>query len=125
MSPGLFSDVYRYANFKTREHREVLLTAALSYCLETVPLFRTSLLTRGCRAADTAMPRGPPPTIVHVAHQATYRRIDGDDYTQVRFDRPDIVVRYPSGTFSCAIECKLRAPVSNDQAARYATQLLG
>lgn len=124
MTLGLFTDVYRYANFKTRERREVLLTAALSYCLESVPLFRASILTRGCRIAAVPMPRGRSPSTVRVAHQESYRRIDDDDLSRVGFDRPDIVIQYPSGSLSCAIECKLRGIVSDGQAGRYATQLL-
>lgn len=121
---GLFTDVYRYANFKTRERREVLLTAALSFCLESVSSFRMLLLGRACRTAGVSLPPGRAPSTVHVAHQASLRRFEEDNPSRVQFDRPDILIHYPSGTFACAIECKLRDEVSNYQATRYATQLL-
>jgi hypothetical protein len=124
MSDGLFSDVYRHANYKTREPREVVLTAALSYCLEMIPNFRTELLRTACRSAGISMPRGPVPALVHLAHQRSYRRPGGAQDSQAGFDRPDVVVEYPNGSLVCAIECKLRDIITDHQAARYSRQLL-
>ncbi|WP_437625573.1 hypothetical protein [Sorangium sp. So ce1151] len=124
MSDGLFNDIYRHANYKTREPREVVLTAALSYCLEMVPMFRTELLRTACSSAGVSMPRGPVPALVHLAHQRTYRRSDGTQDSSCGFDRPDVVVEYPNGSLVCAIECKLRAIITEQQAARYSMQLL-
>jgi hypothetical protein len=118
---GLFSGVYRYANFKTREPHEVVLTAALSYCLERANGFRTRLLRAACTAAGVPLPRGAPPQNVILDHQRVYHRPTDDGHAGT--DRPDIVIEYPQGQLVCAIECKLDAPITTEQASRYAAQL--
>ncbi len=121
---GLYTDVLRYANHKTRPPHEVLLTAALSFSIEAVPQFRSLLLKRIAERAGIALPVGAPPSSIDVVHQRSFEQHASLGGGGGAIDRPDILLRYPSGSLACIIECKLHSAVPPQQASRYARQLL-